>query len=71
MPKYEITRLQDRNYKCIRTERSGKSSRTLSFTRSDLESYLSDSVSTLRLQDALRTLDDTGCVTVEADLETI
>jgi len=67
---YEITRLPDGRYECIRIGSSGKASSTLSFTRSDLEGYLRDSVSNTRLEEALRTLDSTGSVTVEADLET-
>ena len=66
---YKITRLPDGKYKYLRLSSSGKASTALSFSRSELEISLRSLVSTHRLEDALRTLDKTGRVTVEADLE--
>ena len=67
---YDITRLADGKYKASRLSTSGKTTVVpVSFGRSDLEIYLKDSVSEAPLKQALRTLDSTGRVTVEADLE--
>jgi hypothetical protein len=66
---YEISRLPDGKYKYLRVSSLGKASTALSFSRSELEISLRTSVSTPRLEDALRILDTTGRVTVEADLE--
>jgi len=67
---YEISRLPDGQYKYLRVSSSGKASTALSFSRSKLAISLRSSVSKPRLEDGLRTLDRTGRVTVEADLET-
>jgi hypothetical protein len=69
--RYDITRLLDGKYKASRLSISGKITPVpASFTRSELEIFLKDSVSKTRLEQALPTLDATGRVTVEADLET-
>lgn len=66
---HDITRLPDEKYKYSRLSASGKASSALSLTRSELEIALRGSVSKTRLEQALRTLDSTGHVRVEADLE--
>jgi hypothetical protein len=66
---YEITRLADGKYKYMRVSSSGKASTPLSLSRSELEINLKASVSNPHVEDALRILDRSGRVTVEADLE--
>jgi hypothetical protein len=69
---YDITRLPDGKFIASRRGKSGKVTTVpTSFTRSELENFLKDSVSKTRLEQALLTLDTTGHVpTIEADLET-
>jgi hypothetical protein len=55
----------------IRFGRLGKPSRAMSLTRSELENFLNGSVLQSRLSVVMRTLDMTGTVTIEADLETV
>jgi hypothetical protein len=67
---YDITRVPAGQYKASRRSISGKRTPVpASFTRSELEIFLKDSVSKTRLEQALLTLDTTGHVTVEADLD--
>ena len=66
---YEISRLPDGRFKLIRVSALGRGT-ALSLARLDLEIDLKQSISKPRLEEALRTLDDAGIVTVEADLET-
>ena len=68
--RYSITQLRNGSYKLVRLGNSGRASRPLHFDRAELEQYLVGSVSKEHLQEALRTLDATGQVIVEADLET-
>jgi hypothetical protein len=69
--KYEINRSPDGTFKMIRFGRLGKPSRAMSLTRSELENFLNGSVLQSRLSVVMRTLDMTGTVTIEADLETV
>jgi hypothetical protein len=67
--RYDVALLADGKYKYIRVGASGRASSPLSLARSDLENTLAGSVSRARLENALRQLDGTGHVTVDADLE--
>ena len=67
--RYEISRLPDGRFRLVRVGPSGRASTALSLARLDWEVDLKKSVSISRLAQALRTLDSTGSVTVEADLE--
>lgn len=67
--RYDIKRLLDGKYKLSGLSTSGKTSTPIPFDRSGLELYLKNSVSKPRLEEALRTLDATGHVMVEEDIE--
>lgn len=66
---YTIDRLEDGSYKVLRRGNRGTVAIPTHFDRLELEQYLKESVSRSRLEQALRTLDAIGRVTIEADLE--
>jgi hypothetical protein len=68
--RYDITRLSDDEFRLSGLGLSDETSTGISLDRAGLEAYLNDSVSSTLLKSALQTLDSTGQVTVEADLET-